>query len=436
MKKFELQSGNEIRGFKIRLYPDKETEEKLEILERDLRRAWNWLCAQTEEVLQARVAYAIRQGLVGLRPTRPDYVGLSPEASKLRKEKYLVDCREWYGAVYKTTSKVAGCEFRKTKDLIEHFGFKYDYQLLGRVIEWGYDEGAERVIEPGAHMLQALSKNYHQTAKGARRKRFRRAFDPMPLQVRSGSCFELGDFGRRGTSHDSGGKSFYNCRITMNGLRIRGRLPGKSPEGRVLEGVSIRREADGWWASIKQEVPIRNPPEAVLGSIVGIDVGLDYMAAMSDGRRVSNARGKAYAERIAGRQAQGLSVGRLQCSAARHNRHVIYNEVVKPLATVETIKVEKLTPKIGQMGSSKASSMRSIVKVLRERYGDRVREVEPHYTSQDCSQCGHRSKESWSYANGRFGKCPACGYSEDRDVNAARNIARKEVILLATDTTA
>jgi transposase len=316
--------------------------------------------------------------------------------------------------------------------MIEHFGFKYDYQLLGRVIEWGYAEGAERLIVPGAHMLQALSKNYHSTAKGQRRKQFRRAFDHMPLQVKSGQCFELGDFGRRGASHNSGGKPFYNCRITMNGLKIKGRLPGKTPEGRVLDGVSIRREADGWWASIKQEVPVRKPPEAVPGSVIGIDVGLDYMAAMSDGVRVSNARGKAYSERIAGRQAMGLPVGRLQCRAARHNRHVIYNEIVKPLATVETIKVEKLTSKIGQMGSSKTSSMRSIVSVLRERYGDRVREVAPHFTSQDCSQCSHRSKESWSYDHGRFGKCPACGYSEDRDVNAARNIARKEVILLET----
>jgi len=57
--------------------------------------------------------------------------------------------------------------------------------------------------------------------------------------------------------------------------------------------------------------------------------------------------------------------------------------------------------------------------------------VEPHFTSQDCSQCGVRSKESWSYEHGRYGECPSCGYRADRDVNAARNIAAKELIPLA-----
>jgi hypothetical protein len=41
MKKYTLQPGNELRGFKIRLYPTKEQEELLFILENDCRTAWN-----------------------------------------------------------------------------------------------------------------------------------------------------------------------------------------------------------------------------------------------------------------------------------------------------------------------------------------------------------------------------------------------------------
>jgi putative transposase len=98
-----------------------------------------------------------------------------------------------------------------------------------------------------------------------------------------------------------------------------------------------------------------------------------------------------------------------------------------PLAdvTLSAHELQALVKNIGQMGSVKVSSMRTLKNMLVERYGDRVREVDPRFTSQDCSQCGHRSKESWSYAHGRFGQCPACGHREDRDVNAARNIASK-----------
>ena len=47
--------------------------------------------------------------------------------------------------------------------------------------------------------------------------------------------------------------------------------------------------------------------------------------------------------------------------------------------------------------------------------------VNPAYTSQDCSQCGHRQPLSLS---DRTYHCPCCGLILDRDLNAARNILR------------
>lgn len=447
MKKFEVRPGHEIRGMMIRLYPDAETKHKLDLIEADLRRCWNWLVKQTEEVLQARQAYAVKQGLVPPKPIRPVYEGMEPKESETAKDAYYEACKEWHQAVFKATNKVPCCAWRSTlKEEITRLGFvptngvqpkicnKYDYQFFSSDF---FHHDPE--LRPCAHAYQALVKNYFSgkaadgkgRARGQRRKKFRRSFDPMPLQVRSGDCFKLGDFGRRGQNHkNTKDEAYYNCQIMFNSMKIRGRLPGIIPTGRILEGVSITKQADGWWASIKQEVPIRQIHEAVAGTIIGIDAGLDIIAAMSDGTKVDNPREKAYSERIAGRQSQGKPVGRLQQQAARHVRHLIYNKIVKPLALVETIKVEKLTGRIGQMGSRKTSSMRTMIQLLRDRYGNRVREVRCEYTSQDCSQCGHRSKDSWSYEHGRTGKCSVCGYHEDRDVNAARNIAARDLIPL------
>jgi putative transposase len=47
--------------------------------------------------------------------------------------------------------------------------------------------------------------------------------------------------------------------------------------------------------------------------------------------------------------------------------------------------------------------------------------VNPAYTSQDCSQCGHRHKLSLA---DRTYTCPCCGLVIDRDRNASLNILR------------
>ncbi len=53
--------------------------------------------------------------------------------------------------------------------------------------------------------------------------------------------------------------------------------------------------------------------------------------------------------------------------------------------------------------------------------------VTPHFTSQNCSNCGQIVKKSLSV---RTHKCPYCGYIADRDHNAARNILAKGLEML------
>lgn len=446
--RYELAPGHELRGMRIRLYPTKETEELLLLLQDDLRYAWNWLVSETESTMDAAEAYALRNGLVPPRPSKVDWDSFDAsteegrEAMRLERKKSGERWLEWRGLLHAATKDLPECSYRKFSDQLAHFDVRYDYQLLQRVISWRMVE--ERKIAVGSGMLQALAKDYF--AKSARRKKRRKSIDPMPLRTRTQECFELGDFGSRGATvrrPDRGQKNFYNCRVKINGLKILGRLPGKLPEGRVLQGVSLRKEADGWWASIKVEVPVRAMPEPTKDA-VGLDVGLVNMVAMSDGTLIEGTRGKEFAERVAGRQAVSTTIAdpvkkrvfdaataRIQLRATRHTKDVIYSKVVKPLGAYREIVVEDLPAKIGQMGSSRISVMRTIVAILKQRYPDRVREVPPHYTSQDCSQCGKRSKETWSFAHGRYGKCPSCGHSEDRDVNAARNVLRKHLESLA-----
>ena len=54
-----------------------------------------------------------------------------------------------------------------------------------------------------------------------------------------------------------------------------------------------------------------------------------------------------------------------------------------------------------------------------------VIKVDPAYTSQMCSKCGHCER---SNRNGSFFKCKKCGHSVDADRNAAINIAAKDAV--------
>jgi putative transposase len=56
--------------------------------------------------------------------------------------------------------------------------------------------------------------------------------------------------------------------------------------------------------------------------------------------------------------------------------------------------------------------------------------VSPNYTSQDCSNCGHRAKKSLST---RTHSCPNCGIEICRDTNAAINILKKGMGILGME---
>jgi transposase len=80
-------------------------------------------------------------------------------------------------------------------------------------------------------------------------------------------------------------------------------------------------------------------------------------------------------------------------------------------------------------GAAKAGLNRAILNAgwsmfaarLEDKAPGRVERVSPAYTSQTCSQCKTRDRQARE-SQAVF-RCRACGYRENADVNAARNIA-------------
>ncbi|MEJ4051207.1 transposase [Clostridioides difficile] len=68
--------------------------------------------------------------------------------------------------------------------------------------------------------------------------------------------------------------------------------------------------------------------------------------------------------------------------------------------------------------------LQEMIKYKADRIGIKVKYVNPAYTSQTCSECGHVDKENRE-TQAKF-KCLECGFEANADYNAARNIAKSD----------
>ena len=78
-------------------------------------------------------------------------------------------------------------------------------------------------------------------------------------------------------------------------------------------------------------------------------------------------------------------------------------------------------PKAGLNREIMRSGWGMLVRRLEDKAPGRVEKVNPAFTSQRCSACGHIA--AGSRKSQALFRCVACGYACNADVNAAKNIA-------------
>jgi transposase len=76
-----------------------------------------------------------------------------------------------------------------------------------------------------------------------------------------------------------------------------------------------------------------------------------------------------------------------------------------------------------RLRTSQLGYLRDKLKFKLDEQGIRYRSVQPAYSSQECSRCGF-VHENNRRSQAAF-ECLNCGYVENADVNAARNIAKR-----------
>ncbi len=221
-----------------------------------------------------------------------------------------------------------------------------------------------------------------------------------------------------------------------------------------IKRIRLIRRADGYYCQfcIKVDLKIELEPT---NQMVGLDVGLKYFLADSNGHTEPNPRFYREAEKMlkrANRQKskkycknkkpqsknyhkarkryarQHLKVSRRREEhAKRIAGSVIHsNDVVayEDLNIAGLVRNHKLAKSISDAGWSQ---FRRWLEYFGGKYGRVTIAVPPHYTSQECSNCGEIVKKTLST---RTHICPHCQYVEDRDINAAKVILQRGLKIL------
>ena len=219
----------------------------------------------------------------------------------------------------------------------------------------------------------------------------------------------------------------------------------------TIKTCCIRRSSTGkWYVTFSCEVePVALAPEE---HAVGIDVGLTSFATLSNGEKIASPRflrrderrlKRAQRRREKAPKGSTLRRKRRRIEAQVHERianrraaflHKQTRVLVSAYGTicVEDLAINGMVQNHCLARSIHDAAWRQFLTFLTYKAawaGRRVVQVNPAYTTQDCSRCGHRQAMPLSE---RVYRCPCCGLEIDRDLNAARNILRLGLESLAS----
>lgn len=213
------------------------------------------------------------------------------------------------------------------------------------------------------------------------------------------------------------------------------RLSRSLPKDAVIKSLIVKRSGQNWHACLAVEyTPATLPANA---SAIGLDMGIENFAALSDGTFIPNPRlyESAQAElRVAQRRVARRKKGsHRRCKAVQMLRkihqkvanrrndflHKATTQLVRQYGTIviESLNVKGLVQGIlsKQVLDAGWASFRQMLAYKAEEAGRKLFEVDCAYTSQTCPKCGVIKKKALSE---RRHDCE-CGYSTHRDTAAA-----------------
>ncbi len=506
------------RAYKFRLDPNQAQANALEQCAGAARRTYNLLTTYNLQILQNEQEYRNARAAEGA-----DHETINGELDKLREKdpvyQFLYKAADKYTAGYRrlyltpeverhrAASKAiaAGADPAVVWPETEEYSEPWLHNINSRVLDsgllnagkaWKNFEESRRHQRAGARMGVPRRKR-----KGVSRDSFTVDRDPRNDEVGAyGTPYKQGEpecvrrkaqLKRRGISAKPTITDYRHVRLSHLGV-IRTHNTTKPLVKAVRAGADVKsytvsRAANRWYVSILVKLsrtPVTPTRAQRAAGAVGVDLGVRYLAALSDEQApqrfaqypaleftgdgsptLANPRWARAAEKrlvrlqraLARAQKGSKRRARLVQQIARHHHLVALrresglHQVSKRLATgytligLEDLAVAGTTASAagtievpGKNVRQKAGLNRSILDAafgtLRRQleyksswYGSQVQIIDRFFaSSQTCSACGARAKTKLGL-HVRVFECAACGVRIDRDVNAARNIRAEAV---------
>lgn len=219
-----------------------------------------------------------------------------------------------------------------------------------------------------------------------------------------------------------------------------------------MRSVTVKRHGKHWFVSILCEIEIKEPVH-VSTSVVGVDRGVNILAACSDGKNYTGVRPLQKYERQIAKAQRALSrkvkfsnnwykqkehIGKIHSKVTnvrKDNLHKISTEICKNHAVVvmEKLNVQRMLERKHGWKCRKAksnlnkhildsgwSTFADMIEYKQRCNGGFVEYVLAAYTSQRCSKCSYVDEANRT-TQSKF-KCLKCGHSDNADFNASKNI--------------
>lgn len=208
-------------------------------------------------------------------------------------------------------------------------------------------------------------------------------------------------------------------------------------DGGKIKTCTIAKSGNHWYCSLVVEMDVIFQKKVVTNA-VGLDLGLNSFAVLSDGMVINNPRyyRKSQDElkeiqskySIHKGKATKRKLSSIHRKIANQRKDFLHKESRKLVDNYDLIAHEDLNIKgLAQMSLSKSvhdagwGMFINMLTYKAEEAGTHVVAVNPYHTSQICSNCGTLVKKTLA---DRQHNCLVCGLSMCRDLNAAHNILK------------
>jgi putative transposase len=350
------------------------------------------------------------------------------EKQKEMLDRWLQYCRQTYNSALLDKER----KYKQTKEKYNRYDMQRQQTLDKKKYPFLKEVPSQPLQEVFVRLKKAFDNFFRKDAKYPKQKKYK---DYTSLTFPQ---FGFNNKGNRMAMSFSDNDKLYNTNLGEIDILFHRHIEGS------IKQLILKRQGKRWYAIFSVERQVISP-NINTSNAIGIDVGLNKYAVLSNGLEYENPRflrkkekSLKKAQRILSKKKKGSANYIKQVQRVRQLHEKVANQrkdflhklsynlskeysviAVENLNIRNMVRNRKLSKSIYDAGWGMFRNM-LVYKCVNQ--GGVLIRVEPKYSSQDCSCCGNRVKKSLSI---RTHVCTKCGTVLDRDHNASLNILQR-----------